>query len=104
MRLAILAFILLIVACASIVDQPPTAQKLLVCAGVTQVYYDRIHGAWLGNYPEVDKYYRAAITLRSDPETLDTLTIQEGIYQSRVLNDEELVIEVARCKRLLPEG
>ena len=101
-RFSILAFILLIVACASIIDQPPTAQKLLICAGVTQVYYDRVNDVWLGNHPEVDKFYRAAITLKSDPGTLNSLFTQEGIYQSRILNDEELAIEINRCNRLLP--
>lgn len=102
MRVFLVGFILLLVACATIVTQPPTAQKLLICAGVNQIYYDRIHKTWLGTHPEVDKYYRAAITLQSDPATLNSLFIQEGIYQSRILNDDELVTEIKRCKRLLP--
>lgn len=102
MKYTILGVVFVAVACASTIEIP-TPNKLLVCAGLTTVYYDRIRNTNMKDvtHPEMFPFYDLAMSLQTEKTPVDDLHYSEGEYQGRVLNDEQLAAEIDRCERML---
>lgn len=101
MKYTILGAVLLTAACASLIDIIPTPNRLMVCAGVNQVYYDRLFGKSMQEHKEVEVYIEEARAWQPEGEPLNQLYFFEGAYQAKVLNPDQLVARVTKCKNLL---
>lgn len=100
MKYTALGLVFVMVACVSAIDIP-TAGDLFICAGINQVYYDKILGRSTKMHKEVDVYFMKAVKMQPRDDVLSLLSFQEGMYQARVLNTDQLVSEIKRCQKLL---
>lgn len=100
MKYTALGLVFVMVACVSIIDII-TIDDFVICAGINHVYYDKILGMQMNEHEEVVAYFKEAMKLHPKGKLLNSLAFQEGMYQARVLNIDQLVSEIKRCHKLL---